>query len=352
MRIAVVGGGPIGLYTSIALAKKGYHVDVFEKREWPVDKACGQGIMNYGVELLKKVGMAFEVSKEINGIKFIEDDGLELQGNFLKPVLGVERKRLSDELFELASNESNIKLHSHSKIESIALNGNEALLSINGSEHTFDYVFACDGLNSFVRDSLNLTLSRRGDLRRGARVHYKIKPWSNYVEVYWANGIEAYVTPVSNESVEIAYLWYDSRVDTGRDLKERILRRFPKLEQKLKYGEELNDFKASPLFSKYSKKIRKGNIFFIGDSFYFLDGITGDGISLGLHSADIITKNFENFSKIEILKINLAITKYWIYVKLLLFLSSKPSLRKKAIKLLKYNKSMFEILLNFKNAVF
>ena len=40
----------------------------------------------------------------------------------------------------------------------------------------------------------------------GSRRHYRVAPWTDLVEVYWAAGSEAYVTPVADDLVGVAVL--------------------------------------------------------------------------------------------------------------------------------------------------
>lgn len=41
--LAVVGGGPAGLATALAAARLGLETVVMERRQAPIDKACGEG---------------------------------------------------------------------------------------------------------------------------------------------------------------------------------------------------------------------------------------------------------------------------------------------------------------------
>ena len=52
-----------------------------------------------------------------------------------------------------------------------------------------------DGLLSRVRREAGLELPWRGRRRFGVRRHFRLRPWSPFVEVHWAEGIEAYITP-------------------------------------------------------------------------------------------------------------------------------------------------------------
>jgi len=64
-----------------------------------------------------------------------------------------------------------------------------------------------DGLHSRVRKLAGLECRWRGPLRFGLRRHFVLPPWSSFVEVYWGDGAEAYITPAGPERVAVAFLW-------------------------------------------------------------------------------------------------------------------------------------------------
>jgi len=56
--VVVIGGGPAGLAAAIAARRRGLTVTVAESARFPIDKACGEGIMPDGVEALRSLGIA------------------------------------------------------------------------------------------------------------------------------------------------------------------------------------------------------------------------------------------------------------------------------------------------------
>lgn len=345
-KTAIIGGGPVGLYLSILLARNGHYVSVFEKGTWPVDKVCGQGIMPSGVELLKAIGIEVdsEESFSFSGVRYIDGNDL-IEGRLQKAGLGVERKVLSSKLYQLALSDSKITLKDQSKVDEISLYEHAVSISTNNDFEIFDYVFICDGLNSIFRKKLELEVKRKGEHRMGARVHFECEPWCDKVEVYWNNGVEAYVTPVGNHKIEIAFLWFEKNIEKGAFLEERLFNLFPELSNKVKGKAKLNDFKAYGPFSTISKSMKKGPIFLVGDAYKFLDGITGEGISLGLKSATVIANNLENFNFLHKIKIRLIYFNYAIWVNLALLLSRNLIVRKIVFKFANKFSSIFDFIL-------
>ena len=87
------------------------------------------------------------------------------------------------------------------------------------------------------------------------------------------------------------------------------------------------------------------NVFFIGDAYKFLDGITGEGISLGMKTASLIANNYHNFKLKHKIKIHLLYLNYSIWVYLALLLSKHSTLRRLIFKFLnKFNWPFKKIL--------
>ncbi len=92
------------------------------------------------------------------------------------------------------------------------------------------YLVAADGLHSPVRRMLGLDRPVEGRRRYGQRVHVEMAPWTPFVEVHWAAGSEAYVTPVADDLVGIAVLTerqapFDELLAEHPLLRERLGRR-------------------------------------------------------------------------------------------------------------------------------
>ena len=68
------------------------------------------------------------------------------------------------------------------------------------------WLVAADGLHSAVRRAVGISVTAGTPRRYGLRWHYRVPPWSEFVEVHWSRWGEAYVTPVEPDLVGVAIL--------------------------------------------------------------------------------------------------------------------------------------------------
>jgi flavin-dependent dehydrogenase len=286
--LAIVGGGPAGLAAGIRAARAGLDVVVFEpKAPGPIDKACGEGIMPGGVAALRELGIVPD-GVPFRGVRYSDavDPALFAEGTFSRgPGLGVRRTVLHGALREAARG-AGVRFDERRITE----------LGVRAADHVgvgdlrARWLIAADGLRSTIRGRLGLGLPPRRPSRLGVRRHYRRSPWSDRVEVYFANGVDAYVTPVSRDLVDVAFLFSGSSPE-GFDA---LLRRFPLLLARLPSIHATTVRGAGPFEQRVARRV-VGNVLLIGDAAGYLDPATGEGVALGLATAraavDCILRN-------------------------------------------------------------
>jgi flavin-dependent dehydrogenase len=145
------------------------------------------------------------------------------------------------------------------------------------------YLAAADGLHSPIRRTLGLEQSSPGPRRWGIRRHVQTAPWSDHVEVHWAAGAEAYVTPVADDCVGVALL------SSGRGGFECHLEEFPELRDRIDGHPHEPDRAAGPLRQKVSSR-RAGRILLVGDAAGYVDALTGEGLGLAFGAAEALVE--------------------------------------------------------------
>ena len=77
--VLVVGGGPGGASAGYWLARRGLSVVVVEKKEYPREKACGDGLTPRAIKQLVDMGFDFEGHHRIVGLRaYAGDTRLEM----------------------------------------------------------------------------------------------------------------------------------------------------------------------------------------------------------------------------------------------------------------------------------
>ena len=148
-----------------------------------------------------------------------------------------------------------------------------------------------DGLHSSVRRLAGLdlppastsTAAASGRQRFGLRRHFAVEPWTDLVEVHWADDLEAYVTPVDDDLVGVALL------TSRREPFDVQLKEFPALAERLETARAAGDepgatMGAGPLRQRSRARV-SGRVLLVGDAAGYVDALTGEGIAVGLASA-------------------------------------------------------------------
>jgi flavin-dependent dehydrogenase len=108
-------------------------------------------------------------------------------------------------------------------------------------------------------------------------------PWSDCVEVYWADDAEAYVTPVADDCVGIAML------TSHKGGFEAQLSAFPALRERIRGQAHGPDRAAGPLRQRVSNRTA-GRVLLVGDAAGYVDALTGEGIGIAFGAAKLLVE--------------------------------------------------------------
>ncbi|MFI5693211.1 NAD(P)/FAD-dependent oxidoreductase [Kribbella sp. NPDC051586] len=274
--LLVAGAGPAGAATAIRAALAGLSVVVVEPRSGPIDKACGEGIAHSAVEYLTRLGVELD-GRPFHGIRYL-DGTHQVDARFTAgPGLGVRRTTLQAALSKRLS-DLDIPVIS-TRVGPITQNST----SVTAANHTARYLAAADGLHSPIRRQLGLCGGSSGDVRRGLRQHFRVKPWTDLVEVYWSRLGEAYVTPVADDLVGVAIL------TSARGTFDSHLDAFPALKRRLRGAKPASAVMGAGPLRQRVRARTAGRILLVGDAAGYVDALTGEGIAVALRtSAELV----------------------------------------------------------------
>jgi 2-polyprenyl-6-methoxyphenol hydroxylase-like FAD-dependent oxidoreductase len=287
--VAIVGGGPAGLATAISAARAGLSVIVLERAIGPVDKACGEGLLPAGLAALARLGALPFLDRTQIGvferIEWVDEQGRRAIARLPAPGgLGVRRLALSLAL-QRAADAVGVARREGVAVRAQRLEPGRVVLTLDDGEVDARFLVAADGLHSALRRAHGLGLEPSGPRRFGLRRHVSLAPWAPAVEVHFAPGVEAYVTPAGAQRVGVAFLWEDGALPPGPTF-EGLLARFPALEAVLRGAPFDSETRgAGPLRQRVAGRLAP-RFALVGDAAGYVDAITGEGLSLAFEGAE------------------------------------------------------------------
>ena len=336
--VLIVGGGPAGLATAIAVRLAGFDVGVVDRRRPPIDKACGEGLMPDGLERLRQFGVELDPDRQraFRGIRYLDGE-IVAEGRFPGVCgAGIRRLHLHQALVARAR-DLGVAMEWGTRVEALTATGVET----SRGPLEARWIVAADGLRSRLRRWAGLEATPARHQRFGVRRHFRAAPWSDCVEVHWARGCEAYVTPISADEVGVAMLWSGQKA--GFD---RLMERFPRLCERLDGVPDVSrDRGAGPLHQRVRGVVR-GRLALVGDASGYVDAITGEGMALAFHQAEALAQalrqgNLRSYARRHrrIVAVPDGMTR------LLLWVERRPALRRRVIRALTREPALFSRLL-------
>jgi flavin-dependent dehydrogenase len=276
--VFIVGGGPAGLAAAIAASQKGLSVMVADAAEPPIDKPCGEGLMPDSLEVLRDLGVSLDGLDygQFRGIRFL-DSRASVKASFPSGMgRGIRRTVLHQLLVDRAAN-AGVNFLWRQRIAGLGLHR----VSVYGQKSVrARWIVGADGGQSQVRAWAGLDQHRSNTRRYGFRRHYRIAPWTEYMEIYWAAGVQAYVTPISSSEVCIAVI---SRDPTLR--LQQGLAKLPRLAERLAHAETTTAEGGAVSASLAIRSVYRDEVALIGDASGSVDAITGEGLCLSFRQA-------------------------------------------------------------------
>ncbi len=278
--VFIAGGGPAGLAAGIAICQRGLRAVVADLSKPPIDKTCGEGLMPHTFATLKALGVALGPAQAIpfRGIRFL-DDGRVAEGAFPRSLgAGVRRTTLHQALVNRAR-EVGVQFLWGTRVRSIG----RGEVTLDSGKVLCRWIIGADGQNSQVRKWAGLDRGQPQASRFGFRQHFRVAPWTDFVEVHWGGPCQIVVTPVSPEEVCLAAT---SRSPQIR-LKEAVAQ-IPKIARILEGRRAVTKDLGAISALRILRKVRRGQIALVGDASGSVDSLTGEGLGLAFQQAEAL----------------------------------------------------------------
>lgn len=336
--VFIAGGGPAGLAAGIAARKKGFDVIVADGASPPIEKACGEGLMPGTLAALRQLGVEIGDADgfPFSGIRFLDDDA-HVDARFPQGRgVGVRRSRLHAKLIQ-AAEASGVNLLWNTPVTGIRADGAHA----RGRFIQSRWIVGADGFSSLAGKWSGLDEASQSKPRFARQRHYRTKPWSDFVEVYWSKNSQAYITPVGSHEVCVVVLCRDPQARM-----ETLLQEHAALAVHLRNAEATTSEKGAVTAMRKLRRVTRGNTLLIGDASGGLDAITGEGLRLGFEQAFALADALEadDLKIYERKHRQLSRRLEWMG-KLMLLLDGRPELRRRTMSAFSNSPKLFADLL-------
>ncbi len=340
--IFIVGGGPAGLATAILAAQRRLRVTVADHNVFPIDKACGEGLMPDALAALKTLGidLSHREATPFRGIRFREAESAnyveaEFGGSF---GLGIRRTVLHAKLAERAAEVGVVLLWG----SRVTLSDDGRILC-QGEPVPSQWVIGADGEASPFRKWAALDEARHERIRFAVRQHFQITPWTDFVEIYWGPDCQITVAPITAEEVCVSVT---SRVPGLRfhDAVDRV----PALASRLRDLPGSGKLRGARAVSRRLRRVCSDRVALVGDASGSVDPLTGEGIGLGFKQAAALVEAIARNDLQAYQAAHNRIGKAPRFMsRLVLAMDAHPNLRRKALSILASEPPLFSRLLQF-----
>ena len=290
--LAIVGAGPAGSCCAITAARLGVSVALFEAKDFPRQRVCGEFVSAESLDVLAGLlqGMPaaeklFQVAPVIDRTRLLLG-GRVIEAPVAPPALSISRYDLDALLWD-AARRAGAVTHPNCDVVGSDGDGPFRLQTSSGGFRAKALIVAAGRWSQFTADRT----VPAGPKWIGLKAHFE-EPWTEpRTDLYFFAKGYCGVQPVSRGVVNACAM---VRSDRATSLEE-VCKLHPGLARRVSHWRAImQPVSTAPLIYRQPQPVR-GNMIFIGDAAAFIDPFAGDGISIALRSGQVAAQCIGRF---------------------------------------------------------
>ena len=293
-KIIIIGGGLAGLTSAILLQKEGFEITVFEKKQYPFHRVCGEYISNEVLPFLQSLNIPLSDlgSSQINRLQITTEKGREHFADLEMGGFGLSRYKLDDSLFQYAQKLGVTFLFE--KVIDIQFQNSEFEIISENGVHNSTIAIAAHGKRSNLDQKLKRNFFYKRSPYLGVKYHIKTDLPDNLIRLDNFRGGYSGVCKIEDQKFNLCYLSETSNLKKYKgipEMEEHVLYKNPFLKHLFKNSdflsgkpEVINEISFGP------KSLIEDHLLFCGDSAGMITPLCGNGMAIAFHSAKMLSE--------------------------------------------------------------
>jgi len=293
--VAIIGGGLAGLINAILLSRNGLSVVLFEKRNYPSHKVCGEYISNEVLPFLIRNDLFPEepVVSRLNKFILSSTNGRYSTLDLGMGGFGISRYCLDYFLYKKAI-EAGVDCRTDTSVENIEFLDDH--FEVKFGEALMQSKLAIGAFGK--RTNLDRKLNRKFIAARspyiGVKYHIKTDFPSDTIALHNFKDGYCGISKVENDTYNLCYLSHRDNLKKSKDIsamERNVLCKNPFLKSVFDNSEFVFDKPLVINEISFAKKAPVENhILMSGDSAGMITPLCGNGMAMAIHSASILTE--------------------------------------------------------------
>lgn len=292
--VTVIGGGLAGLITAIQLVRVNIPVVLFERKNYPFHRVCGEYISNEAVPFLRLLNLYPEElnPSRINTFQLTSVSGKGAQVPLGLGGFGISRYKFDSWLFEKARQEG-VKMHQGIEINKLTFQENQFELSSHDSTFTADVVIGCFGKRSKLDATMGRSFIKKRSPYLGIKYHVRNDHPAGLIALHNFEDGYCGISNVENGVSNLCYLSHRNNLTQHGNIKsmeENVLYQNPFLKNIFNNSDFLTKPETINEISFETKIPVEEHVLMCGDAAGMITPLCGNGMAMAIHSSKILSE--------------------------------------------------------------